>query len=127
MRIPQTNNQQPFIQTFQATKNLVGGIAQQVAMQSFAEIVAFNTLLRAVDGFMAYKYGFSGFLLGRFVAPLTYSIIDYSTRDALVHEGGHSFIAWLCFKNSFPQIRIDPFKDAYTNFRPLRNLTEIGS
>lgn len=101
-------------------------------------VVAFNTLVRTVGGGCTYalhrmdnKNAFKHkFCKGtqtvcNYLAPISFTVLDSTTRDVVIHEAGHAAAAALLYKGAKPQITIMPHQGGMTSFW-VNGLTKIG-
>lgn len=102
-------------------------------------ILAFGVLLRTLTAAVTYSFycnkqdnaGVEDPVLSKIVAclnylnPITFAAIDISTRDCLVHEGGHALAAMAIYKNANPKIEVFPFIGGVTSYSG-RHLSRLG-
>ena len=104
-------------------------------------IVAINIFLRSLVGYAAYeiqlmkgdplinandlKVAERYYEFLQYVCPMTFSILDTSTRNVLIHEAGHAFAAIHLYQNARPWIEIFPFKGGVTHYW-VGSLTKMG-
>jgi hypothetical protein len=117
-----------------------GGIA--ILLATTVTIVAINALIRSGAAYCAYRYEQLDQLhsedaeqekeayrfvikAAEYLCPLSFSILDSTTRDVLIHEGGHALAATLLFKGANPSITINPLEGGVTRYYQ-RGLTSLG-
>lgn len=101
--------------------------------------VAINILLRSVAGFCKYrlhhlhaadkkrKYYQRLLYFLSYLVPLNFStFVDQTTRNIIVHEGGHYWAAKLLIKNPRGRISLTPLEGGQTTYR-LGALTKFGT
>ncbi len=101
-------------------------------------IVAINTVVRSLGGVFAFcaernqnphsfssKFCRHSLTVCNYIAPLNFSILDSTTRDLVIHEGGHLVAASLLYKNAQPEIIVRPFQGGATSFW-TNGLTKLG-
>lgn len=101
-------------------------------------VVAFNTLARTLGGGCTYalhhidnknsfRYRFckSTETVCNYLAPISFSILDSTTRDVVIHEAGHAAAASLLYKGAKPQITVMPLQGGMTSYW-VNGLTKIG-
>lgn len=110
-----------------------------VLISAAITLVAINTLIRAYGAFcsyrisvsrnketFAYKFFYTSTRICQYATPYTFSILDQTTRDVMVHEMGHAVAATTLFQNANPRIQITPFSGGVTHYFGNR-LTKIGA
>ena len=102
-------------------------------------VVAINTLIRSTGAFLTYKlsrhpnphsasyrYFNHARTVCNYLAPISFSVLDGATRDALMNEGGRAAAAALLYKNAHPQIEIVPLQGGVTRYT-VEGLTKMGN
>lgn len=59
------------------------------------------------------------------MAPTCFSVLDSTTRDVVIHEGGHALAASALYKNANPKITVMPLQGGVTTFW-INGLTKVG-
>lgn len=59
------------------------------------------------------------------LAPFSFTALDTTTRNVLVHEGGHALAANLVYKGANPRIEVFPMEGGVTSYFP-RLLSNFG-
>lgn len=91
--------------------------------------IVLNTVIRSITGYIAYelhqakklnsdqediqKLQFWCALL-QYLCPISFSLLDATTRSILVHEAGHAFTVHLLYQNARTKIEIFPLKGGVT-------------
>lgn len=101
-------------------------------------VVAFNTLARTIGGGCTYalhRMDNENSFPSRFckvtqtvcnyLAPMSFSILDSTTRDVVIHEAGHAAAAAMLYKDAKPQITVMPLQGGVTSFW-INGLTKMG-
>lgn len=100
-------------------------------LASAIAVVALNTLVRAAASYFKSPFKECGFqkanVLFKYLPPLVLSCLDNTTRDLVVHEGGHALAATLLYKKASPQVEISPFKSGITWYvkYPMSRIGEL--
>lgn len=101
-------------------------------------VVALNTIIRAQGGVftylvhriqdkksLGYKFCSASLTVCNYLAPISFSVLDSTTRDVVIHEGGHALAASALYKNANPQITVMPLQGGVTSFW-INGLTKVG-
>ncbi len=101
-------------------------------------VIAMNILIRTLTGALVYdmhrmkKQGLAPSKelqachdLLQYLCPISFTILDTTTRAVLIHEGGHALAASLLYQNARPTIEIFPLKGGVTTYWP-RMLSNLG-
>lgn len=96
-------------------------------------VVVFNTLIRTAAAYCTYKshqtnqpiYKAAAKVL-QFLCPLSFGVLDVTTRQVLVHEAGHAIAASIVYNNPRPSIEIKPFEGGVTRYYP-KELSAAGT
>jgi hypothetical protein len=59
------------------------------------------------------------------LAPMNFTFLDTTTRNVLVHEGGHALAANLVYKGANPRVEVFPLEGGVTSYYP-RLLSNFG-
>lgn len=105
-------------------------------------ILALNLLIRSVTGYLTYALERTkrvpsskedvetmqithSFL--QYLCPMTFTILDTTTRDVLVHESGHALTAMALYQNAKPRIEVFPLEGGVTRYStgPMTKLGEF--
>ena len=119
---------------------LVGVAAFFVASTSLAffaisaiTLVAINTLIRSAAAYFTADYLKTkdkiSLEMGNYLqmlCPITFSVLDMTTRQVLVHELGHALATHLVYENPKTTIEIFPFSGGVTRYIQSK-LTNIGA
>ncbi|MCE5315854.1 MAG: hypothetical protein LLG04_00645 [Parachlamydia sp.] len=101
-------------------------------------VVAFNTLARSLGGgcdyalhhianknSLNYRVCKATQTICNYLAPISFSILDSTTRDVVIHEAGHAAAASLLYQNAKPQITVNPLQGGMTSYW-VNGLTKTG-
>ncbi|WP_068469611.1 hypothetical protein [Candidatus Protochlamydia phocaeensis] len=105
-------------------------------------IVALNTIFRTFSGLLTYQLHQlnqspsaqeeeresvkMGIKFCQFMCPITFSILDSTNRDVLIHEAGHALAAAAVYQKARPTIEIFPLEGGVTRFF-ITPLTKLGN
>jgi hypothetical protein len=105
-------------------------------------ILALNLFMRSMTGYLTYKLErakrepsdkedveslqFAHSFL-QYLCPISFTILDITTRDVLVHESGHALTAMALYQNARPTIEVFPLEGGVTRYSagPLTKLGEF--
>lgn len=96
-------------------------------------IAVFNTLIRIAQAYCTYKqhqknnpvYKKVAKVL-QFLCPLSFGVLDVTTRQVLAHEAGHAIAASIVYNNARPRIQLKPFEGGVTRYYP-QELSAAGT